>query len=100
MSHLRESGVEQFQGCVLLVLTDMCHMAGWKGFELYLWDVDLFCRASDVCERVLRGFTVVLVSSVGPLEAQFGQVMSSRFWAQSQFEMKPRQTEICGSTCE
>lgn len=30
---------------------------------------------------------------------QFGEVMSIRFWAQSLFEMKPRQTEIGGTTC-
>lgn len=33
-SHVRESRVGRVQGCILVELTDTCHMLGWRLFDL------------------------------------------------------------------
>ena len=61
-SHVRESRVGRVQGCILVVMTDTCHMLGWRLFELldvavrWIFFFFLFFKLSN--RFVWRGSTV------------------------------------------
>ena len=69
-SHVRESRVGRVQGCILVEMTDTCHMLGWRLFELldvavrWIFFFFFFLNwATDLCEGVVQCFKVVLVKS-------------------------------------